>query len=180
MTRLCDAVIKAGPRASPRFLVRKSGRDAAFQMGGAMILVRPILASLMVLALAACASGPSREEREARVNVFPDHYKTDLAAAVRTYVADPTKIRDAYVSDPGIRTIGPQNRYAACVRFNAKNSDGRYMGSRDLMAIFVAGRFDQFIDPPSQPNPSSLAVEVAEQCKQVEYRRFPELEALVR
>jgi hypothetical protein len=149
-----------------------------------MILVRPILASLaaalMELALAACGSGGLREEREARINVYPDHYKTDLAAAVHTYVADPTRIRDAYVSDPGIRPIGPQNRYAACVRFNAKNSDGRYTGSRDLMAIFVAGRFDQFIDPPSQPNPSSLAVEVAEQCKQVEYRRFPELEALVR
>lgn len=145
-----------------------------------MILVRPILASLMVLALAACASGPSLEAREARVNVFPDHYKADLAAAVRPYVADPTKIRDAYVSDPGIRAIGPQNRYAACVRFNAKNSDGRYMGSRDLMAIFVAGRFDQFVDLSSQPTPSSLAVEMAEQCKQAEYQRFPELEALRR
>jgi hypothetical protein len=149
-----------------------------------MILVRPILASLAAsltgLALAACASGPSHEEREARVNVFPDHYKADLAAAVRTYVADPTKIRDAYVSDPGIRAIGPQNRYAACVRFNAKNSDGRYIGGRDLMAIFVAGRFDQFVDLSSQPAQSSLAVEMAEQCKQAEYQRFPELEALRR
>ena len=153
-----------------------------------MILVRPILASLaaalvaalMGLALAACESGGLREQREARINVYPDRYKTDLAAAVHTYVADPTKIRDAYVSDPGIRPIGAQNRYAACVRFNAKNSDGRYLGSKDLMAIFVAGRFDQFIDPPSPPNPSSLAIEAAEQCKQAEYRRFPELEALTR
>jgi hypothetical protein len=149
-----------------------------------MIMVRPILASfaaaLMGLALAACGSGPSREAREARVNVYPDHYKADLAAAVHTYVADPTKIRDAYVSDPGIRAIGPQNRYAACLRFNAKNSDGRYTGSRDLMAVFVAGRFDQFVDLSSQPNPSNFAVEMAEQCKQAEYMRFPELEALKR
>ena len=145
-----------------------------------MILVRPILASLMVLALAACASGPSREAREARVNVFPDHYKADLAAAVRTYVADPTKIRDAYVSDPGIRAIGPQNRYAACVRFNAKNSDGRYLGSRDLMAIFVAGRFDQFVDPSLPGSQSAVATQVKEQCGQADYNRFPELEALKR
>ena len=126
-----------------------------------MILVRPILAALAALAglaLAACGSGPSREAREARINVYPDHYKADLAAAVRTYVGDPTNIRDAYVSDPAIRAIGPQNRYAGCVRFNAKNSDGRYTGSRDLMAIFVSGRSfastrDTPFNVPPVPNP---------------------------
>ena len=134
----------------------------------------------MVLALAACASGPSREAREARVNVFPDHYKADLAAAVRTYVADPTKIRDAYVSDPGIRAIGPQNRYAACVRFNAKNSDGRYTGSKDVLAIFVSGRFDQFVDVSPPPAAANQANPLRELCAQADYKRFPELEAMKR
>jgi hypothetical protein len=145
-----------------------------------MILVRPIPALLVALvALAACGEDSElRTVREARLNVYPDHYKADLAAAVHSYAADPTNIRDAYVTDPAIRTIGELNRYAACLRFNAKNSDGRYTGNRDLMAVFVAGRFDQFVDPLNQP--PSLAAKMQEACKDAEYRRFPELEALKR
>lgn len=146
---------------------------------------RPLVTLSIVataVALAACSSGRSREEREARVNVFPDNYRADLLAALHTYVSDPTNIRDAYVSDPAIRPIGPQNRYAACVRFNARNSDGRYVGSRDVVAIFVAGRFDQFVDPSVGPvtAPSSQGKLVQELCGQAEYRRFPELEAMTR
>jgi len=147
---------------------------------------RPIgaLAAVAIaVALAACGSGRSREEREARVNVYPDSYKTDLLAALHTYVSDPTNIRDAYVSDPAVKPIGAQNRYAACVRFNAKNSDGRYTGSKDVLAVFVAGRFDQFVDPAMQLGPanqSSQAPAVKELCGQAEYKRFPELEAMTR
>jgi hypothetical protein len=154
-----------------------------------MIVVRhgPILALIaaaaMAVSLADCAgfgSGRSREERESRANVYPDNYKADLLAALHTYVADPTNIRDAYLSDPAIRTIGTQNRYSVCVRFNAKNSDGRYAGSRDAMAIFVAGRFDQFVDPSAAASQPNVATLVKEQCGQAEFKRFPELEALTR
>jgi hypothetical protein len=141
-----------------------------------------ILAAVtLVVALAGCGSGRLREERETRINVYPDNYRTDLLAALHTYVSDPTRIRDAYVSDPAIRPIGTQNRYAACVRFNARNSDGRYTGSRDVLAVFVAGRFDQFVDPSTGPaNPSSQANLVKELCSQAEYKRFPEVEAMTR
>ena len=142
-----------------------------------------VLAVTVAVALAGCASGRSREEREAFINIYPDKYRTDLLAALHTYVSDPTHIRDAYVSDPAIRPIGAQNRYAACVRFNAKNSDGRYTGSRDVLAIFVAGRFDQFLDPSMQlgtAGQSSQAIAVKELCGQAEYKRFPEAEAMNR
>jgi hypothetical protein len=145
--------------------------------------IRALVAVVVAMALAGCGSGRTREEREARVNVYPDNYRTDLLAALHTYVSDPTNIRDAYVSDPSIKLIGAQNRYAACVRFNAKNSDGRYTGSKDILAIFVAGRFDQFVDPALQlgaANPSSQATAVKELCGQAEYKRFPELEAMTR
>jgi hypothetical protein len=138
--------------------------------------VRPTTALLVSgfgFALAACAGSGAREAREARINVYPDNYKTDLAGAVHAYVADPTGIRDAYVSEPAIRAIGQQNRYRACLRFNAKNSDGRYAGNKDLVAVFVSGRFDQFLEQPP-----SLVAEVREGCKQAEYQRFPEIEAL--
>ena len=140
-----------------------------------------LLAVALAAALAGCGSGRSREEREARINVYPDNFRADLVAALHSYVSDPTNIRDAYVSDPAIRPIGTQNRYAACVRFNARNSDGRYTGNRDVLAVFVAGRFDQFVDPSVGPaNPSSQTNLVKELCGQTEYKRFPELEAMRR
>ena len=145
--------------------------------------VGAMLAIAIAVALAGCGSGRSREEREARINVYPDNYRTDLLAALHTYVSDPTNIRDAYVSDPAIKPIGTQNRYAACLRFNAKNSDGRYAGSKDVLAIFAAGRFDQFVDPSMQLGTaiqSSQSAAMKELCGQAEYKRFPELEAMAR
>jgi len=142
-----------------------------------------LLTIVLAAPLAGCGSGRSREEREARINLYPDNYRADLVAALHTYVSDPTHIRDAYVSDPVISPIGGQNRYAACVRFNARNSDGRYIGSRDVLAVFVAGRFDQFIDASTQLGPANEAnptTFVKEACGAAEYKRFPELEAMTR
>jgi hypothetical protein len=148
-----------------------------------MVRRRPIgalVAIAIAVALAGCGSGRTREEREARINVYPDSYRSDLLAALHTYVNDPTNIRDAYVSDPAIKPIGTQNRYAACVRFNAKTGDGRYAGSKDILAIFVAGRFDQFVDPSLQLGAANQSSPAKELCGQAEYKRFPELEAMTR
>jgi hypothetical protein len=154
-----------------------------------MVGYRPALVVLAIAAvailLADCAgSGSRREEREARINLVPENYKTDILAALHAYVADPTNIRDAYISEPAVKPVaGGQNRYVACVRFNAKNSDGRYTGSRDIVAIFAAGRFDQFLDQTllaNQPNQSGSATIVKDTCGQADYKRFPELETLAR
>lgn len=145
-------------------------------------------AGLLALALCGCGANSfhgDREERDERANVYPATFKADIVGAMRAYLTDPTNIRDAWVADPAVRSVGTQNRYAACLRFNAKNGDGRYTGSRDAMAVFVAGRFDHFIDPqgqpvaPNQPNSPELAL-VKEQCKDAQLRRFLELEALPR
>ena len=144
-------------------------------------ILAPCIAAVLALALAGCGSGRTREEREAWINAFPDNYKADLLAALHTYVADPTNIRDAYVSDPAIKPVGTQNRYSVCVRFNAKNSDGRYTGNREVLAIFIAGRFDQFVDQSGQqPAQQSQALQAKELCGQADYKRFPELEAMAR
>ena len=76
------------------------------------------------------------------------------------------EIMDA-VTDPAIRKIDEQNRYAACVRFNAKNPNGAYAGVRDQMAIFLAGKLDQ------------MGV-TRDLCKDAVYEPFPELERLTR
>jgi hypothetical protein len=154
-----------------------------------MVGYRPARVVLAIAAvailLADCAgSGSRREEREARINLVPENYKTDILAALHAYVADPTNIRDAYISEPAVKPVaGGQNRYVACVRFNAKNSDGRYTGSRDIVAIFAAGRFDQFLDQTllaNQPNQSGSATIVKDTCGQADYKRFPELATLAR
>jgi hypothetical protein len=140
------------------------------------------VAVIMAAAVAGCGASKLREEREARINVYPDNYRADILAGLHTYVADPTNIRDAYLSEPAIKQI-PQNRYVACVRFNAKNSDGRYVGSKDVLAIFTSGRFDQFVDvtaPPAGASQSNPANPLRELCAQADYKRFPELEAMKR
>jgi hypothetical protein len=140
-----------------------------------------LVAATLAVALPGCGSGRLHEERESRMNVYPDNYRADILAALHTYVGDPTNIRDAYISDPAIRPIGTLNRYTACVRFNARNSDGRYVGSKDVLAVFVSGRFDQFVDLATGPATSSnQANPVKELCGQAEYKRFPELEAMTR
>jgi len=147
---------------------------------GAFVALALVVLALAV-ALAGCGSSRSREEREARINVYPDNYRADLQAALHAYVNDPTNIRDAYLSDPAVKPLGTQNRYVACLRYNAKNSDGRYTGSKDVLAIFLSGRFDQFVELQlNQANQSSQATAMKELCAQADYKRFPELEAMTR
>jgi hypothetical protein len=135
--------------------------------------------------LAGCASErmqQARLEREAEINAYPARYRADLVAAMRAYASDPASIRDAWVADPAIVQIGPRRRYAACVRFSARNSDGRY-AARNALAVFFEGRFDQFIEASASTDPASresLSALVKERCEAAEYKRFPELEAMKR
>lgn len=134
------------------------------------------MAPLAAIALSGCASeiGPSASELKARwdgENVYPQGYRKDLLAFLRTYLNDPTHIRDAAVSQPQLKFIGPGDRYVACVRYNTRNTDGKYLGSKDGAAVYVAGKLDRFNDTPR---------EVRELCKDVAFAPFPELERLTR
>ena len=61
-------------------------------------------------------------------NVYPQHYKNDLMAFLRTYLNDPdARARRRRVA-PQLKTVGPGERYVACVRYNARDSDGKYTG----------------------------------------------------
>jgi hypothetical protein len=145
-----------------------------------------LLAASLAATLAGCGSQQAREERqerEERLNVYPANHRADLLAAMHAYVSNPVNIRDAWVADPAITQIGPRKRYAACVRFNARNGDGSYAGSKDILAVFASGRFDQFIEPPApseQASEGSAPALVKQICDAAEYKRFPELEAMKR
>ena len=135
-----------------------------------------LVAALAATALVGCATevGPTPSELKARweaQNVYPTGYQQDLLAFLRTYLNDPTHVRGAAVSQPQLKYVGPGERYVACVRYNARNNDGKYLGSKDGAATYVAGKLDRFIDIPR---------EVRELCKDATFAPFPDLERLTR
>lgn len=126
--------------------------------------------------LGGCASdlGPSPAELKAQwdaQNVYPQSYKNDLLAFLRTYLNDPTHVRGAMLSQPVLKEVGPGQRYVACLRYNARDMEGKYMGLKDGAAVYVSGKLDRFIDKP-------LAVK--DICKDAVYAPFPELAVLTR
>jgi hypothetical protein len=130
---------------------------------------------LAVLMVGGCATdvGPSPAELKAQweaQNVFPQNYKNDLMAFLRTYLNDPSHIRSASVSQPVLKQVGPGQRYIVCVRYNAR-VDGKYAGVKDGVATYVSGKLDRYFSTPQ---------DVKEFCKDAVYAPFPELETLTR
>jgi hypothetical protein len=104
------------------------------------------------------------------IHAFPDHYKADILAAMHAYLNDPSGIRDASISEPKLKSVPGGTRYVVCLRFNGKQNNGTYAGEKQIAAVFLAGRFDDFIDPTAAREPCSGAA----------YSPFPELEKLQR
>jgi len=98
-----------------------------------------LIIGLAVL-LVGCGSGRLREEREAIVNIYPDHYRADLLAALHTYMSDPTHIRDAYVSEPAINPIGVAITIASTVAKKPACIDAREPRARAVeIPLKIAG-----------------------------------------
>lgn len=136
------------------------------------------LAIAAALLAAACGTRLEPTESELRAewesrNVVPADYKGDLLALMRTYLNDPRNIRGASVSPPERKIVpgNPGERYVACVRYDARNSEGRYAGMKTGAAVYVSGKLDRFLDAPR---------EVRDLCKDVAYAPFPELQKLQR
>jgi hypothetical protein len=122
------------------------------------------LLSVIVLAFAACSS--SKKEPEENPNVFPTDYKNEILTTMTTALDDPTNIRDAYISDPVVRPAGKEERYVVCVRSDSRNLARHYTGSKDRIAVFYGGHLNQLVEATK------------EQCGNVAYKPFPELEKL--
>jgi hypothetical protein len=133
--------------------------------------IRGTVFSLAAISLAGCYATGSQLNSDATnstANVFPTHYKSDLLAFYRTYLNDPTRVRDAGISEPMLKDFGPISRYIVCVRYNARKTNGEYAGSKVNVAIYLGGKFSQLGDPKSDA------------CATVAYQPFPELERLTR
>lgn len=129
----------------------------------------------LLLTLGACSNYSAWREAvgssERANTTYPQNYKTEIIALLRTYLNDPSQVRDAFISEPAIKTVDGGDRYAVCVRYNAKKSGGQYAGNKENVMTFREGRLDRIID---------TAREAREQCKDAAYKPFAELERLSR
>jgi len=136
---------------------------------------------VLIAGLSACAGGQrSPFESAARA---PTNYKSDILAFLRTYLNDPTRVREAAVAEPSLQKVDGDQRYIACVRFNARRLDGRYAGLLTTAAIFDnSGKLTRFIDLTADPTAPDAAVRarLADVCRDAAYQPFPELERLTR
>ena len=131
-----------------------------------LILVVPLL-------VAGCSSDWMYQQESSLQahSVFPQNYRAEIVALMRTYLNDPTGVRDAFVSEPIQRTVEGINRYTSCVRYNAKKVGGQYAGSRDSMVLFRGGRLERIVDNE---------MVARGQCKDAAYTPFPELQQMAR
>jgi hypothetical protein len=144
-----------------------------------MIAVYARLALLLplLLLLGACLGSSSSEEMYfARsryadaAQPYPANYKAELLAFMRTYLNDPTNVREAAISEPIQRNIAGSRRYFLCVRYNARDTSGQYTGVADRAAFYLDGRFDRLIEKAQDFCPAPAQ----------SYAAFPELERLTR
>jgi hypothetical protein len=119
--------------------------------------------------LAGCNSEWLRD-RDRAIQAYttpPISYRTDIVAFMRTYLNDPVGVRDAFVSEPALRSLENVDRYSACLRYTARKSGG-YAPSKDSLVLFRDGRLDRIVD------------NARELCKDAAYQPFRELEQLTR
>jgi hypothetical protein len=129
---------------------------------------------LLPIALAACAGSDDgrgityTDDRGVANQPYPDNYRPELLAFMKTYLNNPVGVHDAAVAEPVQRTVGGRLRYVSCLRFIPRESDGSYREVRERAVLFVNGRLDRLVE-----NASDI-------CAGATYAPFPELEKLTR
>jgi hypothetical protein len=129
---------------------------------------------LLPIALAGCLgndeSRPTSfvEDSGAAAQRYPDNYRPELLAFMRTYLNNPVGVRNAEIAEPVQRTVGGRPRYVSCLRFYPRESDGTYREMRERAVMFVSGRLDRLVENAS------------EVCAGAAYAPFPEMEKMQR
>ena len=136
-------------------------------------LVRRMAVLAVLLPLTACVGGGddtyyARPKNTDVPQPFPANYRAELLAFLRTYLNDPTNIRQAAIAEPALREIGGYRRYYVCLRYDARDSSGRYTGVSDRAALYLDGRFERLLERQT------------ELCGAAAYSAFTELERLTR
>ena len=132
----------------------------------AAILVLPLV-------LAACAGDGQNsitytDDRGVANQPYPANYRAELLAFMKTYLNNPVGVKDAAMAEPVQRTVGGRLRYVSCLRYNAKGTDGGYLGMRERAILYVDARLDRIVEDASDI------------CAGTAYAPFPELEKMTR
>jgi hypothetical protein len=129
---------------------------------------------LLPIALAACAGSDDgrsityTDDRGVANQPYPNNYRAEVLAFMKTYLNDPRGVHDAAMAEPVQRTVGGRLRYVSCLRFTPRESDGSYGGLRERAVLYVDGRLDRLVENASDT------------CAGAVYAAFPELEKLTR
>jgi hypothetical protein len=124
------------------------------------------LSLLLALGVSLLACSSDKKQAEENPNVFPSDYKNEILTTLTSSLDDPTNIRSAYITDPFIRPAGKEERYVVCVRSDSRNVARHYTGITDRIGYFYNGHLNQLVDATK------------EQCGNIAYKPFPELEKL--
>src|ERR1700685_4613307 len=129
---------------------------------------------LLPIALAACAGSDDARsisytsDRGVANQPYPNNYRAELQAFMKTYLNNPVDVHDAAMAEPVQRTVGGRLRYVRCLRFTPRESDGSDREVRERAILYVDGRLDR------------VAENATEACAGAVYTAFPELEKLTR
>jgi hypothetical protein len=126
-------------------------------------LFRSCVLPAVAAALAACSSGPPKETEP---NIPPANYKQEILLTLTRTLDDPTNLRDAGITEPALTKVGAEQRYALCVRLNARDASHVYMGPKHYVVYFFGGAVNQLVEAE------------AGQCANAAYKPFPEAEKL--
>ena len=143
-------------------------------LGTSGISARYAAILLLPITLAACAgSDDSRsvaytDDRGVANQPYPDNYRAESLAFMKTYLNNPAGVHDAAMADPVQRTVGGRQRYVSCLRFTPRESDGSYREMRERAILYIDGRLDRMVE-----NASDV-------CAGAVYVPFPEMAKLTR
>jgi hypothetical protein len=145
--------------------------DVNLQLG---ISARCLAILLLPVALAACLGNQDArsisftDDRGVSDQPYPNNFRSEILAFMRTYLNNPVGVREAAMAEPVQRTVGGRQRYISCLRYVAREADGTTRGVGERAVVYVDGRLDRLTE-----NASELCVGSA-------YAPFPELEKLTR
>ena len=129
---------------------------------------------LLPILLAACAGSDDgrsisyTDDRGVANQPYPNNYRNEILAFMKTYLSNPAGVHDALMADPVQRVVGGRLRYVSCLRFTPRETDGSYREPRERAVLYVDGRLDRVVENAGEP------------CAGAAYQAFPELEKMSR
>ena len=112
--------------------------------------MRNIFPLIFVLLASGCGSTgvtPAADVRQ--LSALPSTYRSIIVQKIKSAAKDPYSIRSAEIALPKIGFVGlfnGGNAVVVCVRYNAKNSFGAYVGVEDVLFAFRDGMFLGMLD----------------------------------